>query len=213
MRTSFADARLRISILKRMFSHGIIGTVLWSIKGGGVPTPNFIKWRTIKNRFHQDAVCVETGTYLGETTKWLSKNYGMVLSIEPQKKLFDFNARQFSENTKVRIFQGTSEEKFRDVLSQIENKSNINFWLDGHFSGGITHKGIVHSPIVQELECIKRELKRFGKDVIAIDDFRDFRMQESNGYADRNWLVKWANENQCSWDVRNDIFFIEKSKV
>ena len=213
MNFSFGNSRLRISILKRIFSHGFIGAVLWSIRGCEVPTPNFVKWRTMKSKFLQDAVCVETGTYLGETTKWLSENYGVIFSIEPQKRLFDFNARRFRKNTKVKVFQGTSEEKFRDVLNQIENGSNVNFWLDGHFSGGITHKGSVNSPIIQELHSIKLEMKKLGNFVIAIDDFRDFEMQESNGYADRNWLVKWANENQCSWDVRNDIFFIENAKV
>ena len=206
----FANSRLRISVLKRKFTHGLVATVLWSIRGSAVPTPNFIKRKTIRDKFYSDAVCVETGTYLGETTKWLSRNFSLVFSLEPQEKLFNFNVGKFRRNTKVRLFRGTSEEKLGEVLSQIKNGANVNFWLDGHFSGGMTYEGVTNSPIVQELLFIKSELNRFRNIVIAIDDFRDFQMQIVDGYPDRSWLVNWALENQFSWDVRNDIFFMER---
>ena len=209
MNSFFANSRLSIIVLKRSFAHGLLSAVLWGIKGADVPSPNFIKWRTLRKIFLKDAVCVETGTYLGETTKWLSENFRLVFSLEPQEMLFEFNKNKFKQNTRVRLFRGTSEQRLREILSQIKTGENVNFWLDGHFSGGITYEGERKSPISQELLTIKSELHRFGHVVIAIDDFRDFQITETNDYPNRSWLVDWAKDNHFSWDVKNDIFFLE----
>lgn len=46
------------------------------------------------------------------------------------------------------------------------------FWLDGHYSAGVTAKGEKHTPIYEELEHILGTQER--KHVIIIDDARLF---------------------------------------
>lgn len=70
----------------------------------------------------------------------------------------------------VTIIQGDSGEELPKLLASIsENK--ILFWLDGHYSMGVTAKGISLTPIVEEIKSI---LKLNRESVILIDDARDF---------------------------------------
>jgi hypothetical protein len=52
------------------------------------------------------------------------------------------------------------------------------FWLDGHYSGGITARSAAETPILQELQCVLRH--RVRTHVILIDDARCFT--GANGY-------------------------------
>ena len=50
------------------------------------PPPHFIKQSLLLRHGIPKSVWVETGTYLGQTTKFLSENFNYVHSIEPSKK-------------------------------------------------------------------------------------------------------------------------------
>ena len=202
--------KLRASLSKRRISHGLFGALIWCFKGSGVPSPNYIKWRTLESKFIRNSICIETGTYLGETTKRLSKKYPKVISLEPNETLFNFTKGRFKNRDKIQILKGQSQDFLSEVLKSIDEGSSVNFWLDGHFSGGITFKGEMNTPIVEELATIKSQIIRFSQVVIAIDDFRDFKFNRENDYPTRAWLVEWSNKNGFEFDCRNDIFFMEK---
>jgi hypothetical protein len=51
---------------------------------------------------------------------------------------------------------------------------NLNFWLDGHYSDGITFKGDKDTPIVDELNHISMNLDRYNEVCVLIDDVRCF---------------------------------------
>ena len=213
MTSLYLKSRLTITILRRKITQGLPGAVVWTLKGSQVPAPNYIKWRTLAGKFNRNSICIETGTYLGETTRWLSKKFPRIISLEPEEILCNFARDRFKRNTNITILNGSSEELFADVLEKIEVGSNVNFWLDGHFSDGITYKGQSNTPLIEELSNIKSNLRRFNRVVIAIDDFRDFKQENELGYPARSWLVEWAENNDFSWDVRNDIFFMENAGV
>ena len=90
---------------------------------------------------------------------------------------------------------------------------DINFYLDGHYSAGITHKGPQDTPIIDELACISKNIPQFGKVRVMIDDVRCFNphLEEYSSYPSLNILVDWANRHSLSWHIEHDIF-IAKSK-
>ncbi|HWV47791.1 MAG TPA: hypothetical protein VN039_17475, partial [Nitrospira sp.] len=69
-----------------------------------------------------------------------------------------------------RILHGNSASMLPLALASI--KQSTLFWLDAHYSGGITACGDQHSPILLELEHIFRHPIRGH--VIVIDDARLF---------------------------------------
>jgi hypothetical protein len=84
----------------------------------------------------------------------------------------------------------------------------VNFWLDGHYSGGITHQGPTDCPICAELEAIEKNLSHFAAVTVLIDDIRCFdpSIPEYADYPDVDYLVDWARKNKLRWHIEHDIF-------
>lgn len=110
----------------------------WAQKGFASPSPIFVKHSCLKRNGYPNATWVETGTYLGETTFFLSKLARQVFSIEPEPTLFLDAKPLFEKKKNVEILNGTSENILPNLLPKING--NVNFWLDGHYSMGITFK-------------------------------------------------------------------------
>ena len=129
------------------------------------------------------------GTYLGRTTELLAKLGSQVYSIEPEIKLFNRAHILFSNYSNVQILNGTSEDVFPSLLPRI--KGDVNFWLDGHYSAGITFKGPQDTPILNELECISRNIGNFSRICVLVDDIRCFnpRLPEFASYPSLDTLV------------------------
>ena len=164
----------------------------------------------LKYTFSQGA-WVETGTYLGETTKYLSKIARCVYSIEPSKKYFDDAKKMFSKEKNIMLTQGTSEDCLETVISKI-NIESISFWLDGHYSGADTFEGKYHSPVLFELEIIEKYLVNFKNINILIDDFRIFNKHYPKShkvnYPNQSELINWAKENNLRWRVKKNILIM-----
>lgn len=159
-----------------------------------------------------NATWVETGTFLGQTTEVLSKNGALVYSIEPEPTLYANAATYFKSFPNVEILEGLSEEVFPELLPTLSG--DINFWLDGHYSEGITHKSPQDAPILDELANISKNLTHFKKVCVMIDDVRCFHPERSKAYSAYpllNELVVWADQNSLGWHIGHDIF-IAKSK-
>lgn len=117
-------------------------------------------------------IFVETGTYLGKTTQRASYYFKKVHSIELDKKLFLDAKKKFKKNTKVKLHFGDSTYVLPEVLPTLNAKTC--FYLDGHFSEGITALGEKVTPIREELSAIQaRGIKNC---VILIDDVRHFQI-------------------------------------
>ena len=179
---------------------------IWADRGFQSPSPHFIKQACLIRNGWPGAIWVETGTYLGQTTEVLSKFSKKVYSIEPESTLFSNAKIYFSKFKNVEILNGTSEQIFPELLPTISE--DVNFWLDGHYSAGITFKGTQDTPILDELRHIADNLSHFGKVSVLIDDIRQFNPQHAqySTYPPLNTLVDWANENNLYWHIEHDIF-------
>ena len=136
----------------------------------------------------------------------------MVFSIEPAAILHKFASKRLSRLNNVQIVFGTSEEVFEATITKLEGEAN--FWLDGHASGDITFSNHEITPIVHELEILAKHLPSFDRYAIFVDDVRGFSDKTGTGkYPSKEFLVEWANSNNCSWSIEHDIFIAKKIKV
>lgn len=183
-----------------------LDSVGWCEKAFSAPSPHFIKQACLIRNGIPNATWVETGTYMGQTTQVLSKIGSRVYSIEPEPKLFSDAKKYFSKINNVEIINGTSELIFPLLLPNING--DINFWLDGHYSSGVTFKGDKDTPILEELDNISRNLNRFSKVCVLVDDIRCFnpKLIGFEAYPSVDVLVDWARENKFSWHIEHDIF-------
>ncbi len=198
-------------IRKKVGSEQVIRGLGWIRRDFDSPAPNFVKWSVLK-RWGSVATWVETGTYLGETTEFLSKFANKVVSIEPASELVSLARKKFKASHNVFIVEGTSEEILESSLRNLDEKSreDVNFWLDGHYSAGITYLGNIECPLHEELSIIRAFLKPEYKVSILIDDVRAFSPtgQTINGYPSLTFLANWADENRLRWIVEHDIFIM-----
>jgi len=153
-----------------------------------------------------DATWVESGTFMGDTTSVLSKVAKMVYSIEPEPTLFSRAQEKFRNAGNVKIIKGLSEDVFPKLLPTISG--NICFWLDGHYSAGITFKGPRETPIVDELAAIGENIGQMSKIVVMVDDVRCFdpTNPEFSAYPSVDFLVDWAGKHGLTWHIEHDIF-------
>ncbi|KKQ91820.1 MAG: hypothetical protein UT17_C0004G0168 [Candidatus Woesebacteria bacterium GW2011_GWB1_39_10] len=146
--------------------------LLWNIKNNPVPVPHKIKVRIISGyaqKFHTQ-ILIETGTYLGQTVDDLKNEFNKIYSIELDKTLYRNARKMFSKNRNIKIIQGDSTTILPNLIR--EAKKPTLFWLDAHYSGGITAKGKKETPILNELKSISKS--KIKNHVILIDDARNF---------------------------------------
>lgn len=134
--------------------------------------PHQYKEQVVKEygRSHDLHILVETGTLRGKMVEAMTPYFHYIFSIELDPKLFTKAFEKFSSNPNIRICQGDSGSVLPTLSPFLEEP--VLFWLDAHYSGGITAKGEKTTPIREELECI---LQRPYRDVILIDDFHQFK--------------------------------------
>ena len=136
-----------------------------------IKPPHKVKENTIKfyqKKFKIDTL-IETGTYEGEMVYALKGKFKQIFSIELNNILAKKAKRKFIRFKNIKIIQGSSDLVLPKILKTISNP--CLFWLDAHYSGGKTSKGIKETPILEELKEI---VKHSPKNLILIDDADNF---------------------------------------
>jgi len=151
---------------------GRINLYEWNKNGCPEPVPHIVKQMTIQEYQHQYGyeVFVETGTYMGDMVEAQKKRFKKIFSIELGVDLFNNAKKRFKNDKRITIVQGDSGKVLPKLLSEI-NEPAI-FWLDGHYSAGITAKGEKECPIFEELDAIFSSKK--NNHILLIDDARCF---------------------------------------
>lgn len=115
-------------------------------------------------------IFIETGMYLGDTTKKAAQCFSCVYTIELDKKLTQQGQERFKHAKNIHIEYGDSILKLPTILKSIKGKTVI--FLDAHYSMGQTAKGDSNTPILTELEKIKQSGCKNA--ILIIDDARMF---------------------------------------
>ena len=178
----------------------------WRERGFAAPSPPFIKREVLARHSAPQATWVETGTFQGDTTAFLAERARKVISIEPEPALYAAAAARFRDRPNVELHAGLSEQVMPGVLKALSG--DVRFWLDGHYSAGITHKGPKDTPIVDELALIGAALPAWGQVAVLVDDVRCFEPTnpEFADYPSRDFLVHWAVQHRLNWTIEHDIF-------
>lgn len=143
------------------------------------PTPQLIKHKVIREiaKKYSTKILVETGTYLGTMINANKSYFERIFTVELDKKLYKRAKKKFARFRHITVKQGDSAKVLPQILKEI--KDPTLFWLDAHYSGGITSKGKLATPIFEELKII---LTKSSSHVLLIDDALDFNGQ--NDYPD-----------------------------
>ncbi len=178
----------------------------WAGRAHAAPVPMHVKRSAVLRLGIPGATWIETGTYLGDTTALLARHGLAVISIEPAVELAARAAERFRATPSVRIVPGTSEDRLAAELAGVQG--DVNFWLDGHYSGGPTYRGASECPVTSELACIADARARLGRIVVLIDDARLFGCGAPRhpDYPSLDHLVCWARSHGLVWHVEHDIF-------
>ena len=182
----------------------------WKLRNFDIPTPQIIKNIIFLQYTSDNRAWIETGTYRGLSTKFLAKNSKHVYTIEPEVGFHNETKTKLTEQgyKNISYYLGTSEESLDLVLNEVKEKEAC-FWLDGHYSGSGTYQGEKECPIIEELQIIEKNLTKFDKVTILIDDIREFNTFNQN-YPNKEFLIEWANQNQFNWEIKFDMMIIDK---
>lgn len=175
----------------------------WVRNGRKGSPPHLIKQRIIRKyrRQYHLAVFIETGTYLGDMIHAIRKDFKEIHSIELGRDLFEKAKARFEGYSYIHLHNGNSGEVLKDILGELHQP--CLFWIDAHYSAGITAKGEGNTPIEEELKHILRH-ECAENNVILIDDVRVF-----NGRNDYPLIeaieVRVRQAGYSSFHVEDDI--------
>ena len=117
------------------------------------------------------SVLLETGTFKGDTVSALESCFDKVISIELSEVLYADAINRFADCSHVRILQGNSGDKLRELRSELQD-IGVLYWLDAHWCVAASTAGeLSQCPLLGELAAIG-ELNE--KSVVLIDDARLF---------------------------------------
>jgi hypothetical protein len=144
----------------------------WKNNRNFVPPPHIAKQEMILKYAHRFniSVFVETGTYLAFMIDAMKDNFGELYSIELSQMLYERAVRKFVDFPHIHFLHGDSGIMIPAFLKKLNQP--CLFWLDGHYSGGVTAKTDIDTPIIAELKAILEH--HVKSHVILIDDARLF---------------------------------------
>lgn len=148
----------------------------------------FVEKEIIKLKdFFNIKTVIETGTYLGETTKFMCENFEKVYGIEISDKYFNTTTQTCHDKLNLNLIKSSSVDYFNEKLKELgENEKTILFYLDAHWDN--------YWPLRDEIKSISENF--YNKAIIVIDDFfvpnRDFQFDTYDG-------------NVCNFDYIEDV--------
>jgi hypothetical protein len=175
----------------------------WQQNGCPVPPPHLVKQMAIAEyqQKYNISILVETGSFLGDMVEAQKRRFNQIFSIELGVDLYRNTSKRFKRNEQIKILLGDSGKVLPDILSEI-NEPAI-FWLDGHYSAGITAKGDKDCPIYEELNAIFNSKKI--NHILLIDDARCFNGE--GDYPTIEDLSSFINSKDKNYtvEIKNDI--------
>jgi hypothetical protein len=172
----------------------------WERQGRPSPPPHVVKEELIRDyaKAFRTNVLIETGTYLGDMVHAMKKTFARIVSFELDEKLAAQARERFAGDKHVEIVQGDSGKLLGNYLATINEP--CLFWLDGHYSGGITAKGSLETPIKNELQSILSH--PVTGHVVLIDDARCFTGE--NDYPTIDELQQFVKAQKPDWKFSVD---------
>lgn len=181
--------------------------LIWFLVGKPIPPPHIYKQKVVLNyrSMYKVNTLVESGTYLGDMVFGVKNKFHSIISIELSDFYFKKALQRFKSQPHIKIINGDSGKEIKKIL----NKTNqpCIFWLDGHYSSGLTAKGKLNTPVLNELKSILAH--KIKSHVILIDDARCFTGRDD--YPKISAIKKLLKNSNYILGVKNDIIRITAS--
>jgi len=144
---------------------------------------------------YPNPVFIETGSYMGDGIQAAQEaDFETIYSIELSESLYQYCRALYGYCPGVHLVNGDSAIELGNILKEIHVP--VTFWLDGHYSGGATARGLVESPLLQELEIISRH--KIKTHTILIDDLRCWTI-ETHGFNTQSLIERISLINTDYW--------------
>ena len=159
----------------------------WTMNGCPLPPPHPVKVLTLAHLVDVSGAkrFVETGTLAGSTSGMIAQIPGMhVDTIEITQHYYDKAMDALGDQKNVVQHLGDSADVLPRILKSLDEPAV--FWLDAHFSGGLTGRSSKQTAIEDELLAIFAASPQ--KHIIVIDDVRCFNGR--NDYPPMAFLIK-----------------------
>ena len=171
----------------------------WLAAGQPDPPSHYSKQLALKRtaELNNIKVLVETGTYMGDMLYMMSPLFHRLYSIELSPLFYQRAKKRFRTNDKIHLLQGDSASCLHGLVEQLNEP--VLFWLDGHYSGGLTALGSKECPVLEELTAV---LKSPYLHVIVIDDARLF--VGANDYPTLDELSGFIKKTGRSFSMRQE---------
>lgn len=183
-----------------------LATRRWRVQGWSSPVHPLVKRSMLlaEARRIQAANIVESGTYQGDTVWFFREKIGSIVSIEVQPRLAMLAKARFKGWKNIRIVEGDSGDVLPEICDTLIGPTL--FWLDGHYSGGVTGTGREECPLWRELEAITKVARHPWS--VFIDDARLFGVDPAYPTMEalRNYILTRCPQYRC--EVENDIIKI-----
>ena len=170
----------------------------WEKEGKPFPPQHIVKQNAIREyqQLYNLNTLVESGTYLGDMVEAMQPLFKNIHSIELSEKLHKKVKKRFNKSIGIHLWLGDSGEVLHEILPKL-NAPAI-FWLDGHYSGGITALGNKECPVIEELNAI---FNSHQPHIILIDDARLFN--GTNDYPTIEKLEVICRNNSIVYQLIN----------
>ncbi len=133
---------------------------------------NCLNLSELQNKYKFE-VLVETGCFKGDSIDFALKNLNLkhIFSCDIDEEYAKFCQEKYVLESKVFIYNKSSEDFLKSILPVLEDEACILFWLDAHFFRTFfPNYNDIDYPLETELEIIF-EFRKNKKDVVLIDDF------------------------------------------
>jgi hypothetical protein len=141
---------------------------------------------------------IETGTFFGLMLKACLGRFDRLISVEIEPHFYNRARKVFRRQSNVTVLQGDSARLLPELLGTIE--SPCLFWLDAHYSGGLTGRAELETPIRRELEAI---LGHSHRHTVLIDDAHCF--DGTHDYPELAWIESISKESGYSMSLADNI--------
>lgn len=138
---------------------------------------------------------VETGTCHGDMVAAMRNEFEKIFSIELADQFYREVCERFKGVPNVELIHGDSATKLAEVVAKLPGPAL--FWLDGHYSGGDTARGLHDTPVNEELRAIFQPGQ--PNHVVLIDDARCFG--ESPSYPTLDQLRQLVHALRPGWQI------------
>jgi hypothetical protein len=134
--------------------------------------------------------------------------FDQLYSIELSTELYKKAKKRFKAEQHIELICGDSGLELMNIMNKIDQPAL--FWLDGHYSAGVTAKGEKDTPIYEELNQILSS-KDKGH-VIIIDDARCFGTDPN--YPSIKELIDFIKSIRINLDIviQDDCILITPSQ-